>query len=106
MSLPRAGASQCSRFAEWAQTYGDIYSVGFFPTNILCSFMDMLGQIGPRTLIVLSSAKATRECLEVNSAATSGRPAVHVAKLVYQDKSIIWSDYGSPFVCGSLKLDF
>uniref|UniRef100_A0A0W0FWJ0 Cytochrome p450 n=1 Tax=Moniliophthora roreri TaxID=221103 RepID=A0A0W0FWJ0_MONRR len=57
------------RFTEWAQQYGDIYSL----------------KISSGTVIVISGMEAASELMDKRSATTADRPKSHMAKKVTND---------------------
>ncbi|CAL1706628.1 unnamed protein product [Somion occarium] len=77
LELPTAKAYL--KFAEWAKTYGDIFSL----------------KVGPATIVVLSSPKAVRECLDLHGTTTSSRPFFYVNELISNNCEIAFMEYGS-----------
>ncbi|CAL1706645.1 unnamed protein product [Somion occarium] len=66
------------KFTEWARQYGDLFSL----------------KIGNSTIVVVSSAKMLRECMDSRGATMSDRPHVYVAELVNGGLDMPWSHYG------------
>ncbi|KAG8997242.1 hypothetical protein FRB90_012552 [Tulasnella sp. 427] len=65
------------RFTEWAQKYGEIYSL----------------KIGPATAIVISSAAAVKELMDKRSATTADRPPNHIAMTIAGGKNMVLAHY-------------
>jgi hypothetical protein len=61
-----------------AREYGDVYSL----------------KIASGTVVVLSSVAAVREVMENNSSVVSDRPANHLARELYEGKSLALARYG------------
>ncbi|KDQ57266.1 hypothetical protein JAAARDRAFT_35893 [Jaapia argillacea MUCL 33604] len=65
------------KFTEWAQVYGDVYSL----------------KIGPGTAIVISSAEAVRELMDKRSATTVDRPPNFMADAVTGGLNMVLARY-------------
>ncbi|THV06965.1 cytochrome P450 [Dendrothele bispora CBS 962.96] len=66
------------KFSEWARQYGDFYSL----------------KIGPQTFIILSSAKAVKEFLDMRGPSTSDRLAAYIPEQVHEGNSLVFGRYG------------
>ncbi|CAL1703919.1 unnamed protein product [Somion occarium] len=67
------------KLTEWAKAYGDIYSL----------------KLGPKTVVVVSSPRAVRECIDLRGSTMSGRPYMYGVELIYGDAvDLVLVDYG------------
>ncbi|CAL1706602.1 unnamed protein product [Somion occarium] len=67
-----------TRFTEWAKVYGEIYSP----------------KAGSANIVVLSSPRMVRDCIDVKGAATASRPLLHVIELVANNMEFTLTQYG------------
>ncbi|THV06968.1 cytochrome P450 [Dendrothele bispora CBS 962.96] len=65
------------KLSEWAREYGDFYSL----------------KMGPEKIIVLSSAKAVKEFLDMRGPSTADRPSAHIPDQVHKGDSLVWGRY-------------
>ena len=68
------------RFTEWAQLYGDIFSLKIFN----------------RTVIVVSSVAAVKQVLDTNGSRTGNRPQSVLTQRVHKDLNMIFANMESP----------
>ncbi|CAL1706578.1 unnamed protein product [Somion occarium] len=66
------------KFTEWAKVYGELYSL----------------KAGPANVVILSSPRMVRECIDVKGAATASRPLLHVSELVSNNLEFSLIQYG------------
>ncbi|CAL1706603.1 unnamed protein product [Somion occarium] len=66
------------KFTEWAKVYGEIYSP----------------KAGSANIVVLSSPRMVRDCIDVKGAATASRPLLHVIELVANNMEFTLTQYG------------
>ncbi|THV01370.1 cytochrome P450 [Dendrothele bispora CBS 962.96] len=66
------------KLSEWARKYGDFYSL----------------KMGRDTIIVLSSAKAVKEFLDMRGTSTADRPAAYIPEQVHKGDSLVMGRYG------------
>ncbi|THU86337.1 cytochrome P450 [Dendrothele bispora CBS 962.96] len=65
------------KLSEWARKYGDFYSL----------------KMGPETFIILSSAKAVKELLDMRGPSTADRPAAYIPEQVHEGYSLAFGRY-------------
>lgn len=86
-----------SRFTEWAQEYGDIFSVrrAYILYHVAQhANLSIQLKLVSNNVVVVSSAKLVRE-LDVKGATTSDRPAIHAAEIVYGDYELVFARHGT-----------
>ncbi|THV06966.1 cytochrome P450 [Dendrothele bispora CBS 962.96] len=67
------------KLSEWARKYGDFYSL----------------KMGPETFIILTSAKAVKEFLDMRGPSTADRPAAHIPEQVHEGYSLAFGRYST-----------